>query len=271
MKIDDQTKISAIVKHNSASIDAIASVAKPLEKLRNPILRKIMASRVTIAEAAKLGGCTTEDLMNALKPLGYVYDDQTQTAKTTTEEPEPLWLRRPETHSRVDFDVRDMLASGNDPLKQIMQRYGAIAPGQVLCIINTFSPTPLIHLLRSKGAETFVKEINAGEYHTFFLKPGAATAVKEASPLNYHDEKSFHNKAMQFDGSYNAIDVRLLEMPLPMQTILKELKDLPQDKALYVYHKKVPVYLLDELYDMNFITHIHEVADGDVRLLIHHA
>ncbi len=36
-------------------------------------------------------------------------------------------------------------------------------------------------------------------------------------------------------------------MPLPMHTILEALKTLPNDKALFVYHKRIPVFLLPEL------------------------
>lgn len=268
MKIDNNTKISAIVKHNNASIEAIASVAKPLEKLKNPILRRIMASRVTLAEAAMMGGCNIDQLINALKPLGYEYNPA-GIHSIKTDQQEPAWINE---YPHLNFDVRDLLSSGTDPLKQIMHRYSALGTGEILCIINTFAPTPLVELLKSKGADAFVRKINESEFHTFFLKRSQdKEARKEVNPLNHHTEQSFSALVEKFNGRYHAIDVRQLEMPLPMQTILKEIRQLPVDKALYVFHKKVPVYLLDELYSLNFITHINEIADGDVRLLIHHA
>lgn len=57
-------------------------------------------------------------------------------------------------------------------------------------------------------------------------------------------------------------------MPLPMLTILDELEKLPQTDALYVYHKRIPVFLLPELKDRKFEFRIKEISDGEVHLLI---
>ncbi|MDX5436888.1 MAG: DUF1858 domain-containing protein, partial [Pontibacter sp.] len=56
MEIAANTKISAILKANPDAIEAIAAINRHFEKLRNPLLRKILASRVTIADAARIGG-----------------------------------------------------------------------------------------------------------------------------------------------------------------------------------------------------------------------
>lgn len=53
-----------------------------------------------------------------------------------------------------------------------------------------------------------------------------------------------------------------------MMTILEKLEQLPKDKALFVYHKRIPVFLLPELKDRNFEYRINEISDADVHLLI---
>lgn len=57
-------------------------------------------------------------------------------------------------------------------------------------------------------------------------------------------------------------------MPLPMLTILEALENLPEDKALFVYHKRIPVFLLPELAERKFDYRIKEISDGEVHLLI---
>lgn len=64
------------------------------------------------------------------------------------------------------------------------------------------------------------------------------------------------------------IDVRHMEMPLPMLTILDALDNLSDGEALYVVHKRIPVFLLPELADRKFDYRIKDVADGEVYLLI---
>ena len=69
--IKPETKISTIIKANADAIEAIASINPHFNKLRNPILRKILASRVTVSEAAKIGKCSMECFAEKLRPLGF--------------------------------------------------------------------------------------------------------------------------------------------------------------------------------------------------------
>jgi hypothetical protein len=64
------------------------------------------------------------------------------------------------------------------------------------------------------------------------------------------------------------VDVRHLEMPQPMMTILEAIEKLPEDHALFVYHKRIPVFLLPELRERKFDYRIKEIAPNEVRLLI---
>ena len=57
-------------------------------------------------------------------------------------------------------------------------------------------------------------------------------------------------------------------MPMPMLTILDELEHLPENMALFVYHKRIPVFLLPELQERKYDYRIKEISDGNVNLLI---
>jgi hypothetical protein len=58
-------------------------------------------------------------------------------------------------------------------------------------------------------------------------------------------------------------------MPLPMHSILESLEKLPIEKALFVYHKRIPVFLLPELEEQGFSYRIKEINDAEVHLLIY--
>jgi len=276
MNFTPQTKISDIINYNKASIDAIASIAPPLKRLKNPILRKVMASRVTVVEAANMGGCKVEDFVRVLEPLGYSFDMGSAQApgvqQTLLKNEKPEWLKNSSTESIINFDVRPIIEHGTDPLKEIMQKFKEVEPGKILCIINSFVPTPLIHLLQKDKAEaSFVETINEKEFHTYFLKKKNETPSTNPSEekVVMHDVASFKKICSLFpEGKTKSIDVRNLEMPGPMQTILTELEILPNGHALYIAHKRVPVYLLEELADKDFAVHIYNIEDGDVKMLI---
>ena len=63
-KINAHTKISTLLKDNPKALEAIISLSPKFNKLRNPILRKLMASRTSLAMASKIGGVPIEDFLN---------------------------------------------------------------------------------------------------------------------------------------------------------------------------------------------------------------
>lgn len=271
MEITATTKISELIKANSKSIEAIASLAKPLEKLKNPILRKIMASRVTIAEAAKMGGTTVEEFQRVLMPLGFSFKADCNPVAQKEAEILPMWLENAPQEDIDFYDVRSIIDNGADPLKEILGRFKTVPSGKILCIVNNFLPTPLIHLLKQEKAEgAFVEKVGDKEYRTYFLKKESTSSQSsEKKQVQMHDDITFDVIYKNFSPEQTRIiDVRALEMPAPLELILTELKTLPKDHALYVHHKRVPIYLLEELADKDYGIHILQKAEGDVKILI---
>lgn len=265
MIINANTKIAPILKQNPKALDAIISINKKLEKLRNPLLRKIMAGRTTLAAASKVAGCTVEDFFEKLQPLGFEIDRNTK-AVEEAKKPVPAFITSLKKENLMELDVRPIIASGSDPLNIIMQKVKTVQPGQVLKIINTFEPTPLILMLEKKGFETYVDVINDNLIETYFHKTAnnnAAEIKTEQSTANDWDKVLQH-----FENKVKMIDVRHLEMPQPMLTILAALDELPEGTALYVHHKRIPVFLLPELSQRGFDYRIKEIKDGEVHLLI---
>lgn len=275
MVINERTRVSEVIKANADSIAAIAALAKPLRKLNNPLLRRVMAPRVTLAEAAAIGGCSLADIRAALEPLGFQFVDGSPPDRGV-ESPaaqRPGWLIDVAKDRQDLFDVRELIESGDDPLKAIVQRYRALPPGNLLCIINSFIPYPLISLLEKKGAKSFVETVATHAYYTWFLKPDApresSATASTTDRVVMHDGPSFARVLEAYPEAQRIrLDVRQLPMPQPMETILETLPTLASDQALYVQHKRVPLHLLEELADQAYTAHIHEVSEGDVKLLI---
>lgn len=265
MLITANTKIAAILKHNPAALEAIISLSPKFEKLRNPILRKLMAGRASVSMASKIGGCSINDLFNKLQPLGF---DADATVPVVAEEkkqaPDTITSLRPD--EIVTLDVRPVIASGKDPLNIILVKFKSLQPGQVLKLLNSFEPTPLMLLLQKQGFNSWANEVNDNLVETWFYRKSAPneTVVSPAtgSSMNWDEVLATYNNRLV------TIDVRGLEMPLPMMTILEALDGLVAGTALYVYHKRIPVFLLPELAQRKFEYRIKEVREGEVHLLI---
>ncbi len=271
MRINEETKIAAILKHHPDALEAIVALSPDFKKLRNPILRKLMAGRVSITMASKMGGCVPEDFFRVLAPLGFEIDRTSVVQEKNKEnKPIPEYLKSISPKQIINFDVRSILAEGTDPLKQIQQKVKELKPEEVLLITNTFEPVPLIKLLEKQGFESYVKHVNSDIIETYFYK--SASQKEQANNIQVETDIStsgdWEQILKQFEHKLEEVDVRHLEMPMPMMTILGALETLPHDKALYVHHKRIPVFLLTELKERGFEYRIKEVQDGEVYMLI---
>jgi len=166
----------------------------------------------------------------------------------------------------ISLDVRPIIAKGNDPFKEIMETVNKLSNQQTLEIINSFEPIPLINKLKREGYRTWTEKSDTGIVHTYFKKTTETKSSDE--PLLEKTSIEFDEKFKQFIGKLKQIDVRDLEMPEPMTTILEALEMLPIGNALFVEHKKVPQFLLPELKERNFEILYNKKTDNHLQLLI---
>jgi len=170
----------------------------------------------------------------------------------------------------VEFDVRPSLAGGVDPFEAIMGKLKEMNDDQTLLIINTFEPVPLLNILKTKGYEYEVERPVDGEVHTYLKKIDASASVDTSREVDIaSNELTYSQVETRFKGRMIEIDVRDLEMPLPMVTILEEVEKIDASNALYVHHKKLPQYLLPELTDRGY-NFVHKEIDADnLKLIIY--
>lgn len=266
--INANSKISTLLREHPDALEAIISISPKFNKLRNPLLRKLMASRATIRMASKIGGCTPEDFFAKLQPLGFTIDRAAAEEDEVEATPLPEFMQHVTPGNVVTLDVRPILNAGKDPFNMILKQVKALETRQTLKLINDFEPIPLIQLLGKQGFQSHSEIIDGNTYNTYFYKADDVQ-LPDANALGSSDD--FDAKVKLFEGRTKTIDVRHLEMPLPMLTILDELENLPTDQALYVNHKRIPVFLLPELEERQFEYRAKEISEGDVKLFIFRA
>ncbi len=265
MKINADTKIAHLIKHNPEALEAIISITPKFEKLRNPLLRKLMAGRTSIGMACKIAGLNTKIFYEKLKPLGFKGGESTTPlGKENSKEGLPYFFNLLSPDKITELDVREILENKQDPLPIISKTVKTISKGHALKLINSFEPTPLIALLGKQGFESYSDEISPAITETYFYKKEDAEVIPQIRP----GAENWEEYLEKYKDRLVKIDVRALEMPGPMMAILEALDKLPDDSALYVQHKRIPVFLLPELKDRGCDYRINEVGDGEVYLLI---
>lgn len=264
MIISANTKIAALLKHNADALDAIISITPKFEKLRNPLLRKLMAGRTSIGMASKISGCSIEDFFSKLAPLGFEVDMVVSPVKDAKANL-PVFFNSLTPGQIKELDVRPIIEAGKDPLALITKAVKDISKGEALKIINSFEPTPLLSLLKKQGFDYYVDTIDSDLVETYFYKTQDTTPETNSIEIPEDGWDIIRDK---YKGKMITVDVRDLPMPQPMLTILEEIEKLAAENALFVYHKKIPVFLLPELKEKGFDFRIKEISENQVHLLI---
>lgn len=271
MKISPDTKISEVIKENKDAIEVIASVNKHFRKLKNPFLRKTLGSRVSIKEAASIGGISPGEIIAKLIDIGFEEEKNISSNKFSDKNDsrnENISISKDKIS--ITLDVRRQIEKGKDPIKRIISSSQKLDTDELMLIINKFEPLPIIHLLGERGFSSKVEKLAEDEIHTYFWKNEAKKDCSEDEPKTIRivglDE--FETKVSEFE-FIKKIDVRDLEMPEPMVRILEEVELITKGSALYVDHKKVPQYLLPQLEKRSFEAIAHEIDPNYIKLLIY--
>ncbi len=276
-KINASTKISTLIEENPKTIEVIASINKNFKKLQNPVLRRTLASRVSIRDASRIGGVSINTILRKLEEIGFeveLNNEEEELFKNNDSHRRGFGFRRRKRFGNrkytnmkvIELDAREDLEKGIDPFQSIMKKIKTLEEGEVLRVINTFEPLPLINVLKSKGYRSWVEREN-GLVLTYFQK------TKDSIEENLENSQNLNNSEFEatlakYAGKLLDIDVRGLEMPEPMMTILEKIEELKEGEALYVHHERVPQYLKPELESRDFRILTYKADDNNVKLLI---
>lgn len=264
MVITAKTKISEIIKYDRKAIDVIASINKHFRKLKNPILAKILASRVNVADAAKVGGVSTEEFLKKLQENGYEVEFNQERKVSQAKKTNAIMDKK----NIVTLDVRPILSGGVDPFDEIMKTIKGMKEEETLLIINTFEPVPLLNILQKRGYIYQTERPEPGVVHCYLQKAESGTPTDEAKEVKGNETADFNSIEIRFKGKLTEIDVRELEMPMPMVTTLEALEKLNEGEALYVHHKRLPRYLLPELENRGYKIVTKPIDENNLKLII---
>jgi len=142
--------------------------------------------------------------------------------------------------SFVELDVRPILRAGGEPFEKIMQTISALQPGQGLRLFATFKPTPLLHVLGSKGFTHETKELSGGEWEVLFTPSDAAKPNGSTEAVSPGDESAWPAPVQELDN-------RDLDPPEPMVRILAATEAMKAGEVLSALLCREPIFLFPEL------------------------
>jgi len=132
------------------------------------------------------------------------------------------------------LDVRPILASGQDPLAQILGCLQRTSSDGLMILHCPFEPRPLLRLLANRGHQAIVRPQSGGLWELWLL------GLDSEHPVELVD----------------------LPMPEPMERALELAEQLDQGSSLLAHTPRVPQLLLAALRERGFAVSARASADG---------
>lgn len=256
--ISPGTRVSELLAAHPQLVDVLADAHPHFTQLRSRLLRRLVAPRITVAQAAGIAGMPVEALLAALRVAVGEPEPAPAACQTPGDEiaagprPPALGDLRP-----VHVDVRDDIARGVEPFARIMAVVKTLDEGQALVLRAPFEPVPLYDVLAQRGFSHWTDRQGERDWSVWFYRgivpPGAAVRP--------------HGNAAGRPGRV-VIDVRGLEPPQPMVRVLDSLDAMGAGDELLVVHDRQPLFLYPQLDDRGFSHETREIGPGLVEILI---
>jgi len=252
-------RLSAVLARDERLLEVLAAAAPPFENLRDPGMRRNMAPRVTVEQAARIAGLDAAVLVDRLNRA--LADQPAAPAAPAAPVFHPMAvpaaLLATPSELLVDVDVREDLRAGREPFARIMGAARSLSPQNVLRVRAIFEPAPLYGVFAKKGLAHFTEQLAPDDWCVWFFHSDAARAPSTESTNSEEDDVI-------------VLDVRDLEPPEPMIRTFEALATMPRGKTLVQLNVRVPQFLLPKLDEQGFVYEIREQSKDLVRLFIRH-
>jgi uncharacterized protein (DUF2249 family) len=260
--ISRHTTLGRLLDEHPVLVDVLAGYHARFAQLRDPQTRKVMAPRVTVAQAASMAGVEPEALLDVIcRALGEPGPgpEEEGAPPAVAREPKPAALGAVPAEAIVHLDVRDDIKNGAEPFGRIMGAVKALGDDQVLVLRVPFEPFPLYQILGQRGFAHWTECRAADDWSAWFYRQAADAEPRGgAAPA----------PAGARDPRRTVIDVRGLEPPQPMVVVLEEADRLGPGERLEVLHDRRPVFLYPQLDERGLEHQTDESEPGVVRIVI---
>ncbi|MDC1106393.1 DUF1858 domain-containing protein [Prolixibacteraceae bacterium] len=167
--ITPKTKVLDLINTYPDLEDVLIEVAPPFKKLKNPVLRKVIAKVTTLSQAAVIGGLKVEELILRLRKE--VGQEQVVTVDMVTSN---LHTQRPEWYDssavKITINIRESLNQGEQPMHDILSLVRQLNEGEIVKVISPFVPAPIIDKTLSLGYKHWLDTKGEEEYWIFITK-----------------------------------------------------------------------------------------------------
>jgi len=260
-------KISKMLNDYPQTLDVLLKASPHFSKLNNKVLRKTLATRVTVEQASKIAGVDLGMLLENLNSSTGIKFNNPEKITMVNENIAPQNIK-PEILENTSaekiklLDVRPVIDSGRDPFSDIMNFIKELNDDEIFLLINSFEPIPLYSVLSKKGFEHYTEKME-NVFKVYFYKsvPGESTNINSSEGFNENNGQTDITNVIE-------IDVRKLEPPEPMIKILEMLEQVDEKTLLLVHHHREPMMLYPKLEERGYQAVSNKIEENYYKVVI---
>ena len=246
MVILSSTKVKEAIEKYPELKDVLIDISPKFKKLKNPLIFRLVSRWATFSDVAKLGGLSICELLHRVnRAVGKekeLFESAPECIKEMKREEKPAEEKKPdwieEAKETLIYDVRNR---DDFFLNELIEAANNLKDGQVLKIINSFYPAPLIEMLKESGYSVYAEE-EAVEKFCVYIK-----SREKATDENWLDKKE----------EFQLLDVRGWKED-PFTTIIKMANDTPPGSGFKLIQIFEPVPLINLIEPLGFETHVEK-------------
>jgi hypothetical protein len=179
--ISGDLTVARVLDLHPELVEVLAGFHPHFGQLRRRILRKVMAPRVTLAQAAGIAGVPVEELLTVIRQAVGDVDGPAPAGTGAETSPGaeragmPPALAAVPADRQVHLDVRDDIGRGEEPFARIMAAVKGLRPDEVLVLRVPFEPIPLYDVLGRRGLAHWTAGRGPADWSVWFYGGPAAT------------------------------------------------------------------------------------------------
>ena len=196
MRVRAEMKIKEALEINEHMLEAFVWLAPEFQRLQHPRLRRLMAGRVSVKQAARIANipltealyvlnlAAGEDEKRLANELEQMSPEAFKCAAISPEQKPAELLGLSDDDPRVHFiDVMPQAEAAEDPQPAIMHELMELrAADEVLLLRHSFDPIPLRDLLAESGFASWAEERRPFDWYIYFYRPIARAGAAAQPP-----------------------------------------------------------------------------------------
>lgn len=167
----------------------------------------------------------------------------------------------------IELDVRPYLRKKLEPFQVIMDTVKTLEKEDTFVLHATFKPTPLLGLLKTKGYNNTVEQIDAEHWITTF-KHKSQKQQSNSEPAELISEEDLIPDCPERPAQTYELDNRGLEPPQPMIRTLAKLQKVQSGDKVTIHNDRVPMFLIEELNTLGYTYEVDDQEDGSAKVTI---